>query len=58
MLPELKNPTKDKEDVLKDVPDNFSEMMKEIILQLRRAYGVPGKCGYKYSLWNTASVGH
>ena len=52
MLPELKSPTKDKKDVLKEVPDRFPETRKEIILLIQRAYHVPGKCDQNYSLLN------
>lgn len=54
VLPELKSPTKGKEDVLKDVADSFPETKKERILQMKRAYCVPRKGGYKYSLLNVA----
>lgn len=48
MLPKLKNPAKDKGDVLEGVPESFFEIKKKIILQIKRAYGVPGKSDYRY----------
>lgn len=37
VLSELRNPTKDKEDVLEGVLDKFPDMKKKIILQIERA---------------------